>query len=632
MDFDNATTIGSLSSLPQPAKKPEESKWNGWSAVLRGPVAGASSLIAGGVEAATGTARALGQMRDGVPFEQYKWDDESEVSRSLRSVREFYRPDPATASTAENVVFEAGAFLTQLVPSVLAAGPVGGAAIVGASEMARTSGELQAQGVDPETARRAGFVAGGISAGGAVLPLAGSTAARTVGLYAVGGPGSFVAQQALTRDILERANYADLAKQYDPLDPTGLAVSSLVPLPFAAWGLRGNLKAKAKGAEPPKVEPAAVPRETVDAAMVHNLTLVRDAQDAKPPAAHAAELWRVPVTENPNFKAWFGDSQIKTADGAPMVVYHGTGRQFDAFDKGALGDNTQVADAREGFFFTSSGADASEYAWRDGERGSVLPVYLSMKNPFVSDMVVTAANNREFAAVIREAKAAGHDGVAAFLDTFGRESSVYVVFEPTQIKSAIGNSGLFDPTSASLTDPIPQVKPPKVAPEVTAAKEAAAQLKASGKPVESFVQDTKLPDAVRNLVIGMGEGDQARADSILADFARAVDQQPGRSAVDISADVVEAARAGKTLTPEPMAPDVNPEQAAAQSMATRVAEVEGQNPDLLVGQDENGNPVTARELMERARREAAEGTDTELGANDADLLRVAADCALSLGD
>jgi hypothetical protein len=41
--------------------------------------------------------------------------------------------------------------------------------------------------------------------------------------------------------------------------------------------------------------------------------------------------------------------------------------------------------------------------------------------------------------------------------------------------------------------------------------------------------------------------------------------------------------------------------------------------------------VTAAEELARIRREAAEGTDIELGALDADLIRVAAECALSAG-
>ena len=37
-------------------------------------------------------------------------------------------------------------------------------------------------------------------------------------------------------------------------------------------------------------------------------------------------------TETPAFKAWFGDSKVVDADGNPLVVYHGTMGDFEAFD------------------------------------------------------------------------------------------------------------------------------------------------------------------------------------------------------------------------------------------------------------------------------------------------------------
>jgi hypothetical protein len=96
-----------------------------------------------------------------------------------------------------------------------------------------------------------------------------------------------MAQQAATSAILERAGYAKIAEQFDPLDPMGLAMSALIPLPFAGYGAMRNIRAaKAlKAGEVPPVAPVApeaptVPREAVDAAMVHNLTLQRQAQTA----------------------------------------------------------------------------------------------------------------------------------------------------------------------------------------------------------------------------------------------------------------------------------------------------------------------------------------------------------------
>jgi hypothetical protein len=67
------------------------------------------------------------------------------------------------------------------------------------------------------------------------------------------------------------------------------------------------------------------------------------------------------------------------------------------------------------------------------------------------------------------------------------------------------------------------------------------------------------------------------------------------------------------------------------SIAERVATVEAAAGDLVVRTTEDGRPVTVADELAAVRREAAEGTDAELGALDADLVRVAAECALSMG-
>jgi hypothetical protein len=95
--------------------------------------------------------------------------------------------------------------------------------------------------------------------------MAGSTVKSTAGLYLAGGPGGYMAQQAATSKILEGAGYDEIAKQFDPLDPVGLTMSALIPLPFAVMGLRA----------------ARSSPELVDAAMAHNLTAAQDAADVR---------------------------------------------------------------------------------------------------------------------------------------------------------------------------------------------------------------------------------------------------------------------------------------------------------------------------------------------------------------
>ncbi|WP_206706428.1 hypothetical protein, partial [Escherichia coli] len=59
-----------------------------------------------------------------------------------------------------------------------------------------------------------------------VIPVAGGTIARTVALGLAAGPGLQIAQTAMTRAILQSADYRQVADQYDPFDPIALAVSA----------------------------------------------------------------------------------------------------------------------------------------------------------------------------------------------------------------------------------------------------------------------------------------------------------------------------------------------------------------------------------------------------------------------
>ena len=88
------------------------------------------------------------------------------------------------------------------------------------------------------------------------------------------------------------------------------------------------------------------------------------------------------------FKEWFGDweydpenaSKVVDENGEPLVVYHGTGSVFTAFDKEMIGANfNQDSD---GFFFTDKLKSAEEYAnntpWgTPRENGNVMGVFLS---------------------------------------------------------------------------------------------------------------------------------------------------------------------------------------------------------------------------------------------------------------
>lgn len=107
-----------------------------------------------------------------------------------------------------------------------------------------------------------------------------------------------------------------------------------------------------------------------------------------------------------NFYRWFGNSKVVDEQGRPLVVYHGTNKKFDTFDKGKIGKKHKNLYQGKGFYFTSEYYDAQNYGRR------IMPVYLKIENPALSDYNLKSEN----------------DGISA-------AHGVWVAFNPNQIKS-----------------------------------------------------------------------------------------------------------------------------------------------------------------------------------------------------
>jgi N12 class adenine-specific DNA methylase/GGDEF domain-containing protein len=218
-----------------------------------------------------------------------------------------------------------------------------------------------------------------------------------------------------------------------------------------------------------------------------------------------------------NFWRWFGDSKVVDAEGRPLVVYHGTtSGGFEVF-KANIRKGEQLG---FGIHFAEDPAFADRYAndpqvARKGKKPHVFNAYLSLTNPLTANQVVKegspefalakklagknlytvkddngvpsvylqnvidSVNPQKAEKAIREA---GYDGVIykSRIGTRGvvgygggtvtAESQSIIVFSPTQIKSATGNDGTFDPTNPDIRY--------SVAPEAAdqALKDAAASL------------------------------------------------------------------------------------------------------------------------------------------------------------
>ena len=139
------------------------------------------------------------------------------------------------------------------------------------------------------------------------------------------------------------------------------------------------------------------------------------------------------VTQTEAFKRWFGDSKVMDAEGKPLAVYHGTSREFSAFDTSRSENPGEV-----GAFFT----DAEDVAGMYGS--NVVAAYLSITNPYV--VTNEQWSNGEGLAP-KDAKSQGYDGyIVRGMDG----ADTFIAFTPTQIKSATGNNGNFDPDSDNI--------------------------------------------------------------------------------------------------------------------------------------------------------------------------------------
>jgi len=174
---------------------------------------------------------------------------ESRAGAAAYDLADTLKPDPTKTTAIDQVVQGAVSGLTQIVPATIVAGPIAGAALAAGSIGMQRAEDLKRQGVDVGTRTAVGAVEGAAAAAGGVLPVAGSTLARTAALVAAGGPGLAVTQAAAERAILRNAGYNHLADQIDPLDPVNLAAATIVPAVIGGGHLALQARA-ARGAAP----------------------------------------------------------------------------------------------------------------------------------------------------------------------------------------------------------------------------------------------------------------------------------------------------------------------------------------------------------------------------------------------
>lgn len=178
-------------------------------------------------------------------------------------------------------------------------------------------------------------------------------------------------------------------------------------------------------------------------------------------------------TDTPQFKKWFGSSKITNEDGSPKVLYHITPSDFDEFIPGGFPDDRGYLSSGKAIWLSPnkesqpashnvSGRAVGGY--REGV--NVMPLYVKMERPLLIDDTQTADWAREVFAngsnefplllnekTIKEVKDAGYDGIiwtSPYSPSKGTEDHEYVVFDPNQVKSSIGNTGEYSTEVADI--------------------------------------------------------------------------------------------------------------------------------------------------------------------------------------
>ena len=249
-ETEQALTFRANNPQPTPPKKP--SVWAQAGEIAAAPFKGVA-------QAGMQTARninTVAPMQAGNPLAMTATEQEDvladgNVTRqgqdtALRKGVDAFKPDPVTATTASMILQDGARLLTKVGMYSMAGGFPAAVAGTGVDEGVTGYKELRDQGVDSSTAAKVGVVRGVSTAVGVALPAVGKTALQTAGLVVAGGPASFMTEQAITRSILEQANYPELAREHDPTDPVGLGVSLLVPGVVGTALHRAKIKAEKK--------------------------------------------------------------------------------------------------------------------------------------------------------------------------------------------------------------------------------------------------------------------------------------------------------------------------------------------------------------------------------------------------
>lgn len=264
-------------------------------------------------------------------------------------------------------------------------------------------------------------------------------------------------------------------------------------------------------------------------------------------------------TDSPEFKRWFGESVVVDSEGRPLVVYHGTARDISVFNpkQAAAIFTTRVPEISHAFSNSSIDWKVEHNDMGDGVGPVTMPLYVRAANPFdygnpshVNALVDRIFENAERAgktytqgngdvALIKNGKRTlydkdalkygledpdgsnwqliedtetqraikdlGHDGFWVM------ENGVknLGVFSPTQIKSAISNTGEFSSENPDIQHSTPRI--------------LQKGLDEADKLLTFYKRPPQINDAKR--IIGVYQGDIQRYSKRLGDLAKQINAE-----------------------------------------------------------------------------------------------------------
>lgn len=648
---DTEAAINDLIVRPPQTPTPQASKFNVWKTLTAAPrgVATGANETAGGIAdvlGAFGQTMAATDARSGMFSAQTPEQRKQETTARRKMLDEGlqfsegddfrerarqWMPDPTTAHVAEQTVFGLTRFGTKAVAGAAVAGPVVGSGLVGLDEALTTADDLKRQGVDPLTRAQVGAVVGLTSALGVALPVAGKTATQTAALVAVGGPLSFMGQQAATREILQAADYTQLADQYDPLDPVGLAVSTIIPAGFGMWAMRGaRMRAAGRTADTPELAPDRNPAPEGDAARAQDSVQTETVR----PTPEQVDAARVEMLTQ-----HIESAGLHSADDARAAALHldafaravddlSAGRRVDVTDLVPV-ERLQVARALDTFAqgLETARTDLMAQAAKRADPGMVRQMQAELADAQVrlAELESPEAIKARAADLQQSERLSFKQAMAQARKEFGDQAADVrarvdrlesLMADNAQGQQAFDALNLIDRQAEQAGRQRAQIDAPptRETPTAAAAREAAAT---ATKEPRTNVQDAQ----------------QARTEASPAGRA---DTQPSpapaqQGAQPTRTDAGGARQSGAGEQGGAGVSGAGGSAAEAGLVAQRLAEVQQQFPDLTVQMDGMDKPMPLADFLAEVQREAMEGSDFDLGGNDAPLMQVAATCFLLNG-